>query len=365
MFSKYITNLEKIEILSKNDIEKLKKVTEKYKFRANEYYLSLINWEDENDPIKKIIIPQLEELEEWGFEDASNEKTYTVAKGLQHKYPDTALLLVNDVCGGFCRFCFRKRLFINHGEEVARNFDAEIEYIKEHKEITNVLLTGGDSLLLSSKKIENLISKLREIDHVQIIRLGSKMLAFDPFRIINDDFLIEALKKYSFKEKRIYLMAHYNHPNEITKDSITAVDKLLKAGVIISNQTPMIKGINDNPEILSSLFKKLSFIGIPPYYVFQGRPVMGNKPFIVPVEEGFTKFLKAISNVSGLAKRARYVISHSTGKIHVLSMTKETITFKYMRSFNPDNYGKFFIYKRNSNAFWYDDYDNLIETYTI
>lgn len=365
MSVKYIINIDKVEQLTEEEKKELKKVTEKYKFRANDYYLSLINWDDPNDPIRNLIIPQIGELEEWGRLDASNEKSYTISKGLQHKYRDTALLLVNDVCGGFCRFCFRKRLFINTGAEVVRDVTEDLKYIKQHKEITNVLLTGGDPLLLSTEKLENIIKQIREIEHVQIIRIGSKMLAFNPYRILEDPELIEMIKKYSTNEKKIYIMTQFNHPNEITDVSIKAINKLLKAGAILANQTPLIKGVNADWRTLMELFKKLSFIGIPPYYVFQGRPVAGNKPFAVPIEEGYQIFLKAIMNVSGLAKRARFVMSHETGKIEVAALTKEHIIFKYQRAHDPKNAGKFMVYKRNQNAYWLDDYKDLVEEYFV
>lgn len=361
----YITKIEKVPQLSEEEKNKLKKVTEKYKFRANDYYLKLINWDDPNDPIRNLIIPQIGKLEEWGRLDASNEKSYTISKGLQHKYRDTALLLVNDVCGGFCRFCFRKRLFINVGEEVVRDVSEDLEYIKKHKEITNVLLTGGDPLLLATKKLEKIISQIREIDHVQIIRIGSKMVAFNPYRITEDPELIELIKKYSTDEKKIYIMTQFNHPREITKEAIKAVNMLQKAGAILANQTPLIKGVNADWKTLMELFKKLSFIGVPPYYVFQGRPVAGNKPFAVPVEEAYQIFLKAIMNVSGLAKRARFAMSHETGKIEVSALTKEHVIFRYQRAHDPKNAGKIMVYKRNPNAYWFDDYTELVEEYVV
>ncbi|MBT1248074.1 MULTISPECIES: KamA family radical SAM protein [unclassified Thermosipho (in: thermotogales)] len=362
---KYIIDISKVDQLTDKEKKELKRVTEKYKFRTNDYYLNLINWEDPNDPIRKLIIPQISELEEWGRLDASNEKSYTISKGLQHKYRDTALLLVNDVCGGFCRFCFRKRLFINIGEEVARDVTEDLEYIKSHKEITNVLLTGGDPLLLSTKKLEKIISRIREIEHVKIIRIGSKMVAFNPYRIIEDPELIELIKKYSTDEKKIYIMTQFNHPRELTEPAIKAVNMLLKAGAILANQTPLIKGVNADWKTLMELFQKLSFIGIPPYYVFQGRPVSGNKPFAVPVEEGYQIFLKAIMNVSGLAKRARFVMSHETGKIEVSALTDEHIIFRYQRAHNPKDAGKIMVFKRNPNAYWFDDYKELVTEYIV
>jgi KamA family protein len=363
MYPKYLVDIEKVPNLSQEEKKDLKKVTQKYKFRSNEYYLSLIDWDDPDDPIRKIIIPQKEELEEWGSLDASSEKNYTVQKGFQHKYKDTVLLLVNDVCGGFCRFCFRKRLFINHGEEVSRNVEKELDYIKAHKEITNVLLSGGDPLILSTEKLKNIITKLREIDHVQIIRIGSKLFSFNPYRIIEDEAFLKIIEENSTKEKRIYFMMQFNHPKEIQKPSIKAIDEVLKRGAIAVNQTPLLKGINDDHKVLSELFKKLSFYGVPPYYIFQGRPVVGNKPFIIPVEKGYSIFLKALESGSGLAKRPKFVMSHKTGKIEISSLTKENIIFRYHRAANEENYGKFFVYNRNPQAYWFDDYTELKEIF--
>jgi len=362
---KYYTSITQVEQLSPEERERLKRIEEKYRFRANSYYLSLIDWSDPDDPIRKIVVPEEDELEEWGTLDASNEKSYTVAKGLQHKYPDTALFLVNDVCGGFCRFCFRKRLFINVGAEVIRDITPQLDYIRTHKEITNVLLTGGDPLLLSTEKLEKIVSSLREINHVQIIRIGSKIPAFNPYRIIDDPDLLMMIRKYSTKEKKIYVMTQFNHPRELTREAIEAVNLLKDAGAMLCNQTPLLRGINDDPEVLGELLDRLSFVGVTPYYVFQNRPVSGNRKFAVPIEEGYEIFTKAISNISGVAKRVRYVMSHRTGKIEIAALTKNFIVFKYHRAHDEKNRGKVMVYKRNSQALWFDDYSELLEEYTV
>ncbi|ABQ46822.1 L-lysine 2,3-aminomutase [Thermotoga petrophila RKU-1] len=362
---KYYTSITQVEQLSPEERERLKRIEEKYRFRANSYYLSLIDWSDPDDPIRKIVVPEEDELEEWGTLDASNEKSYTVAKGLQHKYPDTALFLVNDVCGGFCRFCFRKRLFINVGAEVIRDITPQLDYIRSHKEITNVLLTGGDPLLLSTEKLEKIIGSLREIDHVQIIRIGSKIPAFNPYRIIDDPELLRMIRKYSTKEKKIYVMTQFNHPKELTEEAIEAVNLLKDAGAVLCNQTPLLRGINDSPETLGELLDRLSFVGVTPYYVFQNRPVSGNRKFAVPIEEGYEIFTKAISNISGVAKRVRYVMSHRTGKIEIAALTKNFIVFKYHRAHDEKNRRKVMVYKRNSQALWFDDYSELLEEYTV
>ncbi|MDY7001810.1 MAG: 4Fe-4S cluster-binding domain-containing protein, partial [Thermodesulfobacteriota bacterium] len=195
-YPRYVTQIDNLEGLSEEEKSGLRKVTEKYPFRSNEYYLSLVDWDREDDPIRGIIVPHLDELKEWGRLDASSEDMYTVAPGCQHKYNCTALLLVSDVCGGFCRYCFRKRLFIaDNTNEVRRDISQGLEYIEKHKEITNVLLTGGDPLTLPTKKLEQIISQVREIEHVQIIRIGSKIPAYNPYRILNDPSLALMLKR--------------------------------------------------------------------------------------------------------------------------------------------------------------------------
>lgn len=357
----YITSLDDLPGIPEDERKRLSEVTRRFAFRTNEYYASLIDWDDPEDPIRKIIIPDPRELEEWGALDPSREKDYTVAPGVQHKYRETALFLTVDVCGGFCRFCFRKRLFMNRADEIARDFSKGIEYVREHPEITNVLLTGGDPLLLATSRLERIISRLRQIDHVHIIRLGSKMAAFNPYRILNDPELPRLIRTYSTPEKRIYLMAHFNHPKELTSQAIAALDTLRDAGAIVVNQTPLLRGINSDPATLTELFKKLSFIGVPPYYVFQCRPTLGNRLFEMPVEESYIVFEKARASCSGLAKRARFVMSHATGKIEVVGMTDTAIYFKYHQAADPRDVGRFMAFRNNPEAFWFDDYTDPIE----
>lgn len=351
----YITSIERVDGLSKDEKRRLKRVTEKFPFRANTYYLSLINWSDPNDPIRRIIIPSEDELEEWGSWDPSDEKKYTVAPGVEHKYKDTALVLFNNLCGGYCRFCFRKRLFVKGNKEIIRNPKPALEYIKEHPEIDNVLISGGDPLLLSNRRLEDILSGLRSIDHVKIIRLGTKMPAYNPYRILNDDKLVRLIEQFSFKDKRIYIMVHFNHERELTHEAINAIDRLLNAGAIICNQTPLIRGVNDDPEALSNLINKLSFIGATPYYLFQSRPTLGNKAYSVPVEEGLQIFEKAKISVSGLAKRLKFVMSHKTGKIEILGIDNEFIYMKYHRT--PDGEApRIMKFKRNPEGYWFEDF---------
>lgn len=351
---RYLNSLDQIPDLSPEDRELLKAVSERYVFRANDYYLRLIDWSDPKDPIRQLIIPRQEELNDWGKLDASNEAANTVEPGVQHKYRDTVLLLCNEVCGAYCRYCFRKRLFMNDNEEVSKDVTKGLAYIREHPEVSNVLLTGGDPLIMGTRRLTEIISALREIDHVRIIRIGSKMPAFNPFRITEDKELQEMLRKYSTPEKRIYVMCHFDHPRELTPEAREGLAVLRDCGVICVNQCPMIKGINDDPAVLAEMFRELSYIGCPQYYIFQGRPTAGNEPFEVPIVRAWEIFSDALVRESGLAGRARYAMSHASGKVEIMAVDARHIYLRYHRSKYPENQGKFFVCKRNDEAYWLD-----------
>ena len=177
---KYVQRIDQVEQLQPSNRDRLRMVTNDYVFRANDYYLELIDWNDPDDPIRQLIIPRDEELIDWGRLDVSNEAAITVARGVQHKYTDTVLLLCNEICGAYCRYCFRKRLFTDNNDEVTNDVSEGLSYIAEHPEVTNVLLTGGDPLLMSTRRLVEIFEGLRSIPHVQIIRIGSKMPAFNP-----------------------------------------------------------------------------------------------------------------------------------------------------------------------------------------
>jgi KamA family protein len=361
----YLTKIEDITELSTEEQRTLSDVTRRFAFRSNSYYQSLIDWNDPDDPIRRLVVPHEDELHEWGKLDASGEAGYTIMPGLEHKYPDTALLLINNVCGAFCRFCFRKRLFLKGNQESVRNISKELRYLSAHKEITNVLLTGGDPLLMSTSRLEPILENLTKIDHVRIVRIGSKMTAFNPFRIIDDPALLELFARIVENGTQLYLMNHFNHPRELTEEAKKALKMLASVGVMLTNQTPMIRGINDDPAVLNSLFNQLSFLGIPPYYVFQCRPTKGNYIYTLPLEQAYRNFIEAWRRSSGLARRARFVMSHQTGKIEVTGLTKGHIMFRYHRAPNPENDGKIIICRRNPRGYWFDDFarvDSLSDT---
>ncbi len=357
--SRYLTSVEQISQLSGEEKQALAEVTRHFAFRCSAYYLSLIDWSDPRDPIRRIVVPDVREADEWGRMDPSDEKAYTILPGLEHKYNSTALLLVSSVCEGICRYCFRKRVFIESEPQHLRDLPAAVGYIAAHDEITNVLLTGGDPLALSTPRLEEIIRCLRQIDHVQIIRIGTRAPAFNPYRIVNDPGLLEMIERYSTAEKRIYVMTHFIHPRELTDVAKEGISSLQKAGAITANQAPLIRGVNDAPETLADLLAQLSFIGNVPYYIFQCRPAVGNRNYTVPIEEGYDIVEQAKSRVSGLAKRVRYVMSHATGKIEIVGQWAQYTYFKYHRAADDADSGRFLVLASNPAACWLDDYEEV------
>jgi KamA family protein len=352
--AKYILTIDKLPGLSNEEKEKLKTVAQKFAFRTNDYYVGLIDWSDPYDPIRRLVIPDERELKQWGILDASNEKAITVEKGVQHKYGTTVLLLVNEVCGAYCRYCFRKRLFMNDNDEVTYDIEPGLEYIRNHPEVNNVLLTGGDPMILQTPKLEKIFVGLREIPHVKIIRIGSKMPAFNPFRFINDPPLMDLFKQHSQADKRIYMMCHYDHPRELTPESREAIRLLIDAGVICVNQNPIIRGISDDPDVMSELWNELSYMGVRQYYVFQGRPTEGNEPFEVPIVEAYFKIEEAKKKCSGLAKGLKFSMSHESGKIEIVGVDEKHIYLKYHRAKETKDEQRFMVCHRDDNAYWLD-----------
>ncbi|MBC8525346.1 MAG: KamA family radical SAM protein [Candidatus Cloacimonetes bacterium] len=358
-FKNNITSIEQLKEyiqLSQKEVKQLKKVVERHPMRVSKYYLSLIDWDDPYDPLKKMVIPSIEELNLSGSYDTSGEQENTKLIGLQHKYSQTALILVTNRCASYCRFCFRKRMIGLPSEEILHKFSIAVKYIEEHKEINNVLISGGDPFVLSTRIIAKFLEKLSYIPHLNFIRFGSKVPVYLPNRIIEDEELGKLFKKYSLPDRRIYVVTQIDHPREITTQSIFAINKLLKSGVILNNQTVLMKGVNDDPNILAELQNRLVSIGINPYYVFQCRPVKRVKQFFqVPLYKGYEIVEQAKRKLNGHSKRFRYVMSHRTGKIEIVGIVGDEIYFKYHQAKDPRNYGKFFKRRLNKTAGWLDE----------
>jgi lysine 2,3-aminomutase len=342
--------------LSSQEAEQVEQIIKIHPMRISPYYLSLIDWNDPHDPIKKMAVPSFEESNLEGFYDTSGEGENTKMPGLQHKYSETALILATNRCAMYCRHCFRKRLVGLPSEEIMSRFDDAAEYIRKHEEINNVLISGGDPLVLQNDIIESFLETLTNIDHLRFIRFGSRVPVTLPNRLADSEIL-GIFKKYSKSDKRVYVVTQFNHPREITSQSINAVNNLIESGVILSNQTVLLRGVNDNPDTLAALLNGLVGIGVAPYYVFQCRPVKRVKhQFQVPVCRGIRIVEQAKANCNGLSKRFKYAMSHKTGKIEILGIIEDEIFFKYHEAKNRENLGVMFKRSVDENAGWLDDF---------
>lgn len=367
-----IEQLKEIIHLTKKEEEKIREVVKQYQMLITPYYISLINPDDPEDPLKRLVVPSGEELSEEGVFDTSGESDNTKISGLQHKYEKTVLLLPTPVCASYCRYCFRKRFTTGSFSKQETNIDwsSAFNYLKSHQEINNVLITGGDPLILPNDKLDYILSNLHKIEHIKIIRFGTKFPAFNPFRLLDTKFL-GIISKYSLPEKKIYIVAHFDHPRELTPVSIASLEAVMKAGAQVVNQTVFHKGINDNPEILRELFNKLADAGVIPYYLFQLRPVRGSMQYSLPLIEGIKIFNHARKHLSGLARQVRYIMSHYTGKLEILGFEKRKVTstskiiLRYHSSRNEKQVGKIFSVPVKNNSFWLNDFRRLKEGKTI
>lgn len=247
------------------------------------YYLSLIDPKDPNDPVRKQAIPSVEELyrAEEDQEDPLHEDVDSPTPGLTHRYPDRALILVTDQCSMYCRHCTRRRFAGQNDSAVPMDqIQKSIEYIRNTPQVRDVLLSGGDALLMSDDRLEQIIKQLREIPHVEIIRLGSRTPVVLPQRITPD--FVNMLKKYH----PIWLNTHFNHSNEITEESKRACELMADAGIPLGNQSVLLRGINDCTHVMLKLVNDLVKIRVRPYYIYQCDLSLGLSHFRTPVAKG-------------------------------------------------------------------------------
>jgi len=275
-------------------LDTAKKLDKFFQARINPYYLSLIR--HKGDPIWLQCVPDEKELEDIDSpEDPLNEDDMSPVPNITHRYPDRALFLVTSQCGLYCRFCTRKRKVGNSNKISMKNLESAFNYLEQHTEINDVILSGGDPLMLTDAMLEKILIRLRQIKHIQIIRIGTKMPCVLPHRITPK--LCNMLKKYH----PIYVNTHFNHPWEITEESTRACTMLADAGIPVGNQTVLMKGVNDNPETMKELMKKLLSIRVRPYYIYQADLTKGANHFRTPLDVGLNIMDKLRGHISGLA----------------------------------------------------------------
>jgi lysine 2,3-aminomutase len=334
---------------SEEEKEDLRKTTDKFPVSITPYYLSLIDTSNiKEDPVFRQSFPSVLELEvsRCDMKDPLSEDADSPVPGITHRYPDRVLFLVSNTCAMYCRHCTRKRKVgdidsIPDKEQVLKG----IQYIKDTPQVRDVLLSGGDPFLLSDEYLDWILAELQAIDHVEVIRIGSRVPAVLPFRIT--DSLVNVLKKH----QPIWVNTQFNHPREITKSSRTALRKLADAGIPLGNQSVLLAGVNDCPRIMRALVHKLVANRVRPYYLYQCDLSEGLKHFRTPVGKGIEIMESLIGHTSGfcvpryvidapggggkIPVMPNYLISWSTNKVILRNYEGIITTYKEPDSYKP------------------------------
>jgi lysine 2,3-aminomutase len=297
-----ITSVEQLErfmpLLTPEELAGARLANHKLALGITPYFFNLIDPVDENCPIRRQVVPRIEETHtaSWEMSDPCGEDSHSPVPGLVHRYPDRVLFLVTDRCASYCRYCTRSRLVSNaSGYDFHPEFDRQIAYVAAHPEVRDVLLSGGDPLLLSDEKLEHLLSQLRAIPHVEFLRIGTRIPIFLPQRITPE--LCAMLKKFH----PLFVSVHSNHPRELTTEVRAALGRLADAGIPLGNQSVLLKHVNDDAEVMKAHVQKLLMCRVKPYYVYQCDLITGSAHLRTSVQHGIEIMEQLRGHTTGYA----------------------------------------------------------------
>jgi lysine 2,3-aminomutase len=330
-----ITSLEKLQrflpTLTPEELEGTILANHKLALAITPYFFNLIDAADEHCPIRRQVVPRVEETftAPWEMSDPCGEESHSPVPGLVHRYPDRVLFLVTDRCASYCRYCTRSRMVSNAtGYDFHPEFERQIEYVRSHPEIRDVLLSGGDPLLLSDDKLGFLLSRLRAIPHVEFLRIGTRIPIFLPQRIT--PALCAMLRKYH----PLFISVHSNHPRELTTEVRDALGRLADAGIPLGNQAVLLSQVNDDPVVMRALVQKLLMCRVKPYYIYQCDLIAGSAHLRSSVRKGLEIMESLRGHTSGYAV-PQYVIDApgGGGKVpinpdYVLSRNKNRVIIR-------------------------------------
>lgn len=308
-----IVDAKKLAGSLKIDEKEAARIAAQYPLRINPYLLKLV--ENKNGPIGKQCVPDIREIKEAGGQaDPLKEEAYSPLPGLVHRYPDRVLLYVSNVCASYCRFCTRKRkVGFNYVTLKESDLKPAMRYIRQRKGIRDVIISGGDPLMLSDRRLERYLKQLRRISHVEIIRIDTRAPSTLPQRITPK--LCDMLSRYA----PLYLLTHFNHPKEITREAKEACRRLADAGLALGNQSVLLRGVNDSARTLKKLGEELLKIRVRPYYLYIPDAVLGTHHFRVPIRKALKIMRSLIGHTSGLAVPQLIIdLEHGGGKLPLL-----------------------------------------------
>jgi KamA family protein len=325
------------------------------RYQVTRFYNEQIRNSGFYEQLKHIVEPSIKEFSSPGALDTSGEHDHTVVPGLQHKYPQTGLLLVTDRCAAYCRYCFRKRIVGTTSGEVAPEYEKIAAYIRLHPEMNNVLLSGGDPMVLKTEKLHRIMDHLLSCPNLTSIRFGTKAIAFYPRRFADTE-LPGLFERIMAAGKTPVIVGHFDHFGEISEESAANIRKLRAIGVQFLNQTVLLGQVNDDPETIAETFRRCHAIGCRPYYLFQGRPVKGASHFQVPLRRGLEIVRGAQQRLSGIQKTFKYIMSHYTGKIEILDLGDDNrLYMRYHQCPEVEKIGRIFSRPYREGACWLDD----------
>lgn len=359
-----INSIEKLQgyiNLNGEEVKSLEEIIANHPMNISRYYLSLIDENNQNDPIRKLAIPTADELIVAGAMgettgDPYGDDKHDKGNGILHKYPYSALIVTTEYCSMYCRHCFRKRFVGLSTDKIVESFQKATAYIREHKEITNVILSGGDPLTISTPNLKTMLNSLIDIDHVNYVRIGSRIPVVFPTRLFDDE-LLEYFKEFN-RKKTLYIPTHFNHANEITDVAKEAILKIRETGVTVNNQAVLLKGVNDSVQAIEDLMNGLISIGVNPYYLYQCMPVSRVRHhFQVPLKRGIDIVDTAKEKLDGYAKRFKFIMGHDKGKIEIIGRIDDKLILKHIHSRpeHPHDASKMIITKLDEHAGWLDD----------
>lgn len=351
---------EYIPLSSEEEIN-IRKIVDIHPMNIPRYYLSLINPNDPLDPIRRQCIPDTQELIVAGAMGATTADPYGDDKhdkgnGILHKYDYTALVVTSEYCAMYCRHCFRKRMVGLPNDLTVKNFRSAAQYVENHPEITNVIMSGGDPFMLPTEVLREMLSFLKDIEHINHVRIGSRVPVTYPIRLFDDE-LISLLEAFN-REKTLFVPTHYNHPRELTSVSREAIWRLRSAGITVNNQSVLLRGVNDTSETLVDLMNGLLRIGVNPYYLYQCMPVARvRNHFQVPLKYGSDIVDKARRYFDGYAKRFKFIIGHDIGKLEICGTIGDKLILKqiHARSGHDGEASRLLVRQLNDTGGWLDD----------
>jgi KamA family protein len=331
-----VEQLKRYVDLSEREEREIADVVKLFPINIPRYYLSLIDRTDANDPIKRMCFPAIEELVAAGSmgettTDPYGDAQHDLGNGILRKYDYSVLILTTESCAMFCRHCFRRQIVGRKTEHILGDFEEAVKYVSAQKDVTNVILSGGDPLMLSTPVLRKLLTPLAAIEHLGFVRIATRTPVTYPCRLFEDE-LLELFREFNEK-KALYVPTHFNHVNEITPAATEAIRRLRLAGITVNNQSVLLRGVNDRPEDITALMNGLLRIGVNPYYLYQCMPVSGvSHHFQVPLKRAIEIVDEARRDMDGYAKRFKFILAHEIGKLEICGMLDSKIVLKQIHA---------------------------------